>query len=460
MPDSPTSFDVIILGAGPAGEVAAGKLASGGLNVAIVEPELVGGECSFWACMPSKGLLHPDQALGEARRTAGAREAVSGGVDVAAALARRDEIIHDLDDAAQLPWLERQGITLLRGTGVLDGDKRVLVDGQPHTATRAVIVATGSTATLPSSIEGLAEAAPWTNREATTAKAAPASLIVLGGGPVGSELAQAWRTLGSAVTLVEGGPRVLGREEPFASAEVEKTLRDQGIEVHTGTHVTKVARGADGTITATLDGGATLTADELLVALGRTPRTEGIGLERLGLEGGGKPLEVDDHLLAHGDWLFAIGDVNGRSPFTHQGKEQARCAASHILGDPDCVPLLDAARSPRVTFTEPQVAAVGLTEAAAREQGIDVRTAEADVNDTAGATFAGQGVPGTCKIVVDAERQVLVGATFTGAGVEAMLHAATIAVAGEVPLHVLRHAVPAFPTRSEVWLQLWDALDA
>jgi pyruvate/2-oxoglutarate dehydrogenase complex dihydrolipoamide dehydrogenase (E3) component len=449
------TFDVVVLGAGPAGEVAAGRLGEGGLEVALVECELVGGECSYWACMPSKALLRPGQALGEARRIPGAAEAVTGELDARAALARRDEVIHDLDDAGQLPWLDKRGVTLVRGTGMLHGERAVRVGDERLEARRAVILATGSAAALPP-IDGLERELAWTNREGTTAKAVPATLVVLGGGVVGVELAEAWSALGSRVVLLEAGDRLLPREEPFASEQVTQALRDRGVDVRLGAEATHVARDGDG-VRVALEGAGDVRGDELLVATGRKPRTEGLGLEALGLPGG-EPLPTDGHLCVPGhDWLYAVGDCNGLSLLTHQGKYQARVAADHILGRGTASLVYGGALSPRVVFTEPQVAAVGYTLAGAREAGIEARCVEAEPGKTAGGSFVGKGVPGTACLVVDENRRVVVGATFTGPEVAELLHAATIAIIADVPMDRLWHAVPAFPTRNEVWLQLMEA---
>ena len=442
-------FDAVVLGAGPAGEVVAGRLGAAGLDVALVETHLVGGECSYYACMPSKALLRPAELAAEISRVPGLTVTE---LDVSAVLARRDEVIHHLDDSSQVPWLEERNVTLVRGAGRLDGAHRIRVGDELLIARKAVIVATGSTAALPP-IPGLAEARPWTNREATNAASAPVRLVILGGGVVGVELAQAWASLGSEVTVVEGTLRLIAREEPFASEQVESALRSAGVDVRTGARAVSVTR--NGEVTIELEDGSTARGSELLVAVGRKPATQHIGLETIGLEPG-ESIEVGGDLrsTAH-DWLYAIGDVNGRSLLTHMGKYQARLAADAILGK--SVELRsDGALSPRVIFTEPQVAAVGHTLAGAREAGLNVRAVDVGTNENAGGSFVGRNAVGTARLVVDEDRRVIVGATFTGPSVAGALHAATIAVVAEVPLAILWHAVPAFPTRSELWLRLLE----
>ena len=445
-------FDAIVVGAGPAGEVAAGRLADGGRDVALVEPELVGGECSYWACMPSKALLRPAELLGEVERVPGLP--VSGDLDVERILARRDEVIHDLDDSAQLPWLEERNITLVRARAELIGERRLRAGDEELAARTAVIIATGSGALMPP-IDGLAEVGAWSNREITTAKEAPRSLSILGGGVVGVEMAQAWSSLGSRVTIVEGGERILLREEEFAAEQVADALRERGVEIRTGAAVTGARREADADlITLELEDDSSTAAQRLLVAVGREPRVTGLGLETVGIETGGKPIDVDGRMRVGGrEWLYAIGDVNGRALLTHMGKYQARVATENILGR-GTVARHDDERSPRVIFTDPEIAAVGYTLAGAREAGLAVSAVDVTTSGTAGASFRGRNTVGTSRLVVDDERRVVVGATFVGPEVNELMHAATIAVAAEVPVDTLIDAVPAFPTRNEIWLNL------
>jgi pyruvate/2-oxoglutarate dehydrogenase complex dihydrolipoamide dehydrogenase (E3) component len=464
-----TEFDVIVLGAGAAGENVADRVVQGGLTAVLVEDELVGGECSYWACMPSKTLLRSGSALRVAQRVPGAAEAVTGELDVPAVLARRDAMVNDFSDDSQVRWVDGAGISLVRGRGRISGPKQVTVtapDGATTvlTARHAITVATGSDPLIPD-IDGLREAAPWGSREATSVKTVPGSLVILGGGVTAAEMATAFLGFGTAVTLIARSG-LLGGMEPFAGELVATSLRDRGATVLLDTPTTRVTRGTDGVVVE-LGDGTRVVADEILVATGRAPRTTDLGLETIGLTPG-EWLHTDDTLRVAGvDWLYAVGDVNRRALLTHQGKYQARAAGDGMVARATGAAVSDAAWGthvatadsaavPQVTFTDPEVASVGLTSDAARAAGHDIRVVDHELGAISGAYLHSDGYAGTARMVVDERRKVVLGVTFVGRDVGELLHSATIAIVGEVPLDRLWHAVPSYPTISEVWLRLLE----
>ena len=468
------TYDVIVLGAGPVGQNVADRARAAGLSVAVVERELVGGECSYWACVPSKALLRPVIAVADARRVDGAREAVTGRLDTDRVFARRNRYVTDWDDSGQALWVKSIGADLFRGQGRIDGPRRVTVtrdDGARQTlaARHAVAVATGSDPVLPD-IPGIEEARPWTNRHGTDSSTVPGRLAVVGGGGVGVEMATLWQGLGSRVTLL-ARRRLLPRMEPFAGELVAQGLTDAGADVRIGVQVTAVRRpDPAGPLTLTLDDGSELEADEIMLATGRAPRTGDIGLDTVGLTPGSW-LDVDTTCLVKGidgGWLYGLGDVNHRALLTHQGKYQARTAGDAIgaraAGRPvDDAPWGDHATTadqhavPQVFFTDPEAAAVGLTADQAERSGHRIKIVDVDFNAAQGANLYADGYQGHARLVVDPDRDILLGVTFVGPGVSELLHSATVAVAGQVPLKRLRHAIACFPTVSEIWLFLLAA---
>lgn len=454
-------YDLIVLGGGPVGENVADRAVQGGLTAVIVESELVGGECSYWACMPSKALLRPIQALRAAQHVKG----VSGGtLSLADVLARRDSFTSHWKDDGQVDWLNGAGIDLVRGHGRLTGEREVTVGGRVLRARQAVAISTGTDATIPG-IPGLADAKPWTSREATSADHVPESLAIIGGGVVAAEMATAYAGLGASVTLIARSG-LLGGLEPFAGERVAEGLRGMGVDVRLNTATCAVRREGDHVVVTVGDG--EITASEVLVATGRTPRSGDIGLETVGLEPG-RYIEVDDTLRVPGsDWLYAVGDVNGRVLLTHQGKYQARAAGDviaarsrgEVVADQPWgrhVATADHAAVPQVVFSEPEVASVGVTADAARAAGHEIEVIDYDLGWVAGSSLHADGYQGQARMIVDTEREVLLGVTFVGADVAELLQAATIAVTGEVPISRLWHAVPAYPTMNEVWLRLLEA---
>lgn len=472
-------FDVIVIGAGAVGENVADRVVQGGLSAVVIEAELVGGECSYWACVPSKALLRPGSALHAAQLIPGATEAITGVLDAEAALKHRDWFTNNWQDGSQVEWLESTGIELIRGRGRITGPREVQVDGLDGNsyalkAHHAVVIATGSSPTVPD-VEGLSEVPFWTTRGATAAKKIPRRLAVLGGGVAGVELAQAFARLGSMVTLIARS-RLLGSYPEEAAALVLAGLRADGVAVHLHTDVDKVEKDDDGSLTITFDG-STVSADELLVASGRHPALANLGLENVGLaaDGGKLTLTTDVSGLVDGPasdgtsgyWLYAVGDAAGKALLTHQGKYAARATGDAIVarakgklhGTPKpWSPWAQTANHhavPSVVFTDPEVASVGPSLEQALLDGKNVTGVELPIN-VSGSQLYSPDYKGWAQIVVDEDRRVILGATFAGPGVAELLHAATIAIVGEVPLDRLWHAVPAFPTLSEVWLRLLE----
>jgi len=473
MSETPRTYDVIVIGAGPVGENVADRTRAAGLSTVIVERELLGGECSFWACEPSKALLRPVVARADARRVPGLGQAVTGPLDVEAVLAHRDEMAAHWKDEDQVDWLDSVSVDLVRGHGRLNGPRKVTVhtpegDVISLTARHAVVLSTGTTAALPD-LPGVDTAHVWTSREATSAQRVPTRLVVVGGGVVAVEMATAWRGLGSQVTLLVREGELLQRMEPFAAEFVAKGLREAGVEIRFGVQVSELSRDRDGEVRIALADGGELVAEEILFAVGRAPRTADVGLETVDLAPG-TWLTVDDTFrvtAVPGGWLYAVGDVNRRALLTHQGKYQARIAGAAIgaraKGEPvdDArwgahVATADSSAVPQVVFTDPEVASVGLTTRDADRLGLRIDVVDYDISQVAGAQQYLAGYRGMARMLVDPDRGTVVGATFVGPGVAELLHAATIAIAGEVPVARLWHAVPAFPTISEVWLRLLE----
>jgi dihydrolipoamide dehydrogenase len=455
------TYDVVVIGAGPTGENVADRAVKGGLTAAIVESELAGGECSYWACIPSKALLRPVAAVAEA----GHVEGVDGArLAPSAVLDRRDSFTNHWHDDGQVSWLNSAQVDLFRGHGRLAGPRTVSVGSGQLQARHAVVVCTGSSAVIPP-VPGLADARPWTSREATSSHAVPGRLAIIGGGVVGCEMAAAWQALGAQVTLLVRGGRLLPRMEDFAGDLVAEGLSAAGVHVQRNIGVTAAERGrSDGPVTLLLDDQSRLEADEVLVATGRAPRTGDLGLGTVGLKDGSW-LDVDDTCRVQGTdggWLYAAGDVNHLALLTHMGKYQARVCGDAIAArargkEVTVTAWASYSAVPQVIFTVPEVAAVGLTAAQAQAAGQNVRVVDYDIGQVRGAQLFADGYAGCARMVVDEDSKVIVGMTLAGPGVGEMIHAATVAVAGQVPLDRLWHAVPSYPTISEVWLRLLEA---
>ena len=442
-------FDAIVVGAGPAGEVAASRLPKLGLGTALVERELVGGECAYWACIPSKTLLRPPEVRFEAQRTAGTAAPEQTWSEVAE---YRDYMVRHLDDSNQVDGYQRDGVSVYKSEARFTGPGRVEVDGAQLESER-IIIATGSDPALPD-IPGLREAGYWTNREATNLHEIPESVVVLGGGPVGIELGQFLRRFGAEVTIVQRPDRLLPREDPAVGELIAERLREEGIDLRLGARAVGVERQRARRVVRLADGSAAA-AEELLVATGRRPRVD--GLDPLGVEVGAKGVAIDGRCRA-GDGVWAIGDVTGVMPFTHVGMYQARVVVDDIAGKSRAA---DYGAVPRVVFSDPEIAAVGLTEQRAREQGIAVATARVSLPEVIARPWTYEKDPrGELGLVADSERGRLVGAWAVAPLAGEWIHYAALAIKTGTSLEVLRDTVAQFPTFSEAFLKGVEALDA
>lgn len=474
------TWDVIVIGSGPVGRALAIRTAAAKLNTVVVEDELIGGDCPYWACIPSKALLRPGETLMSGRAMNGSKQLISekdstgASVDVKAVFARRDSIVQNWTDGWMVDLLASSDVVVVRGRGSLQKDKRVVVknvNGDELTlqAKQAVVIATGSVPVI-HDVPGLQDIDYWTSRQATAADVVPEHLVILGGGVVGSEMATFYSSLGKKVTLVTRSSRLLPRVEIKASEMVQQALQKDGVDILTSTTPEKVTKVNDTDIEVLLSNNKTITASHVLVGGGRRAATDGLGLEQLGISTTSR-LAVSENMsveMEDGDWLYAIGDVNGRNMMTHMGVYQARAAANTIIARAknesivqqpfsDFSATADHDITPQITFTDPNIASVGLTEAEARNRGLKVRAVETTFTFPGAFVHAEFNYDGWAKWVINEDNQLLLGATFVGREAGDYLHASTVAIVGKVPVPKLWHAVAAFPSMSEIYTALLGA---